>query len=201
MSRVRTRTVRRRPVNSPTAETTFNEWPPQRPRLVRLSFANRAGSLFGGPYRNHDMVPEGTFKVKMASEIRAVCDIAVPCVDFGVPNERVFRHALQLAATNLVSGKRVFVGCAYGIGRTGTFLAALAKLHREVLWRTCTAPELGDDAVSDPVEEVRDLYYKGAVETREQADFVRLLDVSWLARWLAFRIKPASIFDKRFWAG
>ena len=135
----------------------------------------------------------------MASEIRAACDIAVPCVDFGVPNERVFRQALHLAATNLVNGKRVFIGCGYGIGRTGTFLAALAKLHHEVLWRVRSASESGEIVVIDPVEEIRDVYYKGAVETKEQADFVRLLDVQWLARWLAFRIKPTSVFDKRFW--
>lgn len=200
MSRVRIRSARKKRMPLLTAETVFNEWPPQQPRLVRLAFANRGGSLFAGPYRTHHSLSKGTFKVKMASEIRAACDVSVPCVDFGVPDKRVFKHALSLAAANLVAGRKVFVGCGYGIGRTGTFLAALAKLHHDVLWRTRSVSALDDVAILDPVQEIRDAYYRGAVETKEQADFVRLLDVKWLARWLAFRIKPTSVFDKRFWA-
>ena len=201
MSRARTRSAKTAPSEKEPLPKQVNSYPPQRPRLVQLAFANLGGALLAGPYHEHRAVPADTFKVKMAVEIKAPCDVSVPTVDFGVPSEKVFKQALLLAATNLIKGKRVFVGCGYGIGRTGTFVAALFKLHREVLYRTrnVTMPER-DWELYDPVEEARSAYYVGAVETKEQADFVRLMDLKWLSRWIAFRVKPLSIFDNRFWA-
>jgi len=79
--------------------------------------------------------------------------------DYGVPDivkaKRVAKEVLQ----RLHKGEHVAVHCSAGIGRTGTFLACLAKEH----W-TLT----GEDAISW----VRS-WIPLAVETDEQDSFVR----------------------------
>jgi hypothetical protein len=80
--------------------------------------------------------------------------------DFGVPDERGAATAsLQDALDRARSGERVEIGCLGGHGRTGTALACLAVL----------AGHPADDAVAW----VRRTYCDRAVETDEQADFVR----------------------------
>jgi hypothetical protein len=175
-----------------------------RVRVARMTFAYAGGLVYGGPYADLGSVPNprpplGLLRINMAPEVKAPSDLLVPTRDFGVPPEELFKFALHAAAKTLVTGGTVYVGCGYGIGRTGTFIAALCKLNREVLYLTRRGWGMGDDAVRDPVEEVRELYLERAVETREQAQFVRSLDLFWVARRIAARIKPTVLFDKRFW--
>jgi protein tyrosine phosphatase len=106
------------------------------------------------------------FGVKMAKEIKADCDVAVPTEDFSVPEAQDLIEGLRAALVPLSKGKAVYVGCMGGKGRTGLFLAALAKL-------------LGE---KDPVTFVRMYYYLHAVETSEQKEFVDSLDLRSL-RW------------------
>jgi hypothetical protein len=82
--------------------------------------------------------------------------------DFGVPADRALVvAALQSLLDRARAGQRVEVGCYGAHGRTGTALAVLAVL-------TGTPP---DDAVGW----VRTAYCERAVETDEQAAFVRTL--------------------------
>ena len=67
-----------------------------------------------------------------------------------------------------LAGKRVWVGCMGGYGRTGLFLAVLAK--------ACGVP--------NPVEFVRENYHESAVETTRQRIYVRDFDVSGIQSWL-----------------
>lgn len=54
--------------------------------------------------------------------------IASPIPDFSVPNDRKsFREALEFASDELRAGRNLAVHCYAGVGRTGTFLACLAK--------------------------------------------------------------------------
>jgi protein-tyrosine phosphatase len=79
-------------------------------------------------------------------------------VDFGVPDARELRVALEDVLDRARRGERVEVGCLGGHGRTGTALACLAVL-------TGTPP---DEAVAW----VRATYCDKAVETEEQRAFV-----------------------------
>lgn len=179
---------------------------PTSPRRVELHFANlpKTGTLFGGAFRDAGrMKVTGAklYRVNMAQEIRKPADIVVPTQDFGTPPEGIFKHALLKAAKHLIRGGVVYVGCGYGIGRTGTFIAAMCKLNREVLYLTRRAKQVGDDAILDPVQDARRVYLPNAVETEAQEEFVRNLNVTGLARRLAFRIKPTVVLDKRFYGG
>ena len=60
------------------------------------------------------------------------------------------------------------VGCLGGQGRTGLFLALLAKV-----W-----------GIADPVKYVRRVYLRRAVETRDQEEWVADFEASGLRRWL-----------------
>lgn len=172
---------------------------PLRPRLVRLDFAYAGGHLYAGPFKYAGQTGGHVYKVNLAQELKYPADIVVPTVDFGVPPEGLFKHALLQAAKHLASGGSVYAGCGFGIGRTGTFVAALCKLNREVLWLTRRAKNLGDDAMTDPVAEARSVYLPSAVETDAQQAFVRDLDVAGIARRVAFRMQPSILFDKRWW--
>lgn len=177
---------------------------PVRPQRVPLNFANGDGLLYAGSYRDQPSMKLVTYqtrllRVNMAAEIDRPADIVVPVADFGVPPTDKFMEALYQSSLYLVRGDAVFVGCGYGIGRTGTFLAALCALNREVLWITRRASRLGDDAYMDPVAEIRKLYHPAAVETDEQAAFVRSLHYRDTARRIALRTKPLVLLDKRYW--
>jgi hypothetical protein len=84
--------------------------------------------------------------------------------DFGVPadGERAARQ-IEDAYARAAAGELVEVGCLGGLGRTGTVLACMAVL----------AGVPGEDAVPW----VRRAYDVRAVETEEQAEWVR-----WFAR-------------------
>lgn len=107
----------------------------------------------GGPYFDR---PDTMIGVKMAAEINRPADVSIPTRDFSTPDLADLDTGLVQAATALVNGDPLYVGCMGGKGRTGLFLAVLCKA-------------LG---VKKPVEYVRKHYYAHAVETSEQYAFV-----------------------------
>ena len=77
----------------------------------------------------------------------------------------------------------MWVGCQGGWGRTGLFLALMAKVCGE----------------ANPVSYVRHHYSPRAVETNEQMDYVRKFDVDDLQQWLFWRGWTARTLKTIFW--
>ena len=115
--------------------------------------------VLGGPF---DAVPPDAFSVCL--EPRAVkawlADIALPIEDFGTPPEADLRRAVgaALAALREDPARPLFVGCRAGLGRTGLFLACLARAA---------------GVEGDPVAHVRGHYHPEAVETPAQQAMAR----------------------------
>jgi len=145
---------------------------------------NRHALIAGGPYLAK---PKGYIGVKMAVEIRADCDIYIPTADYNVPSKVQLDAGLEGAVDMILAGKPLYVGCMGGIGRTGLFLAVLAKT-----W-----------GITNPVEYVRANYYSHAVETNQQFEFVAnykvpqivLLKIS-LSKCLSF-MRPLCITQEQ----
>jgi hypothetical protein len=110
-------------------------------------------TVIGGPYTERT---EGTIGVKMAAEINRTYDINIPTVDFKTPAIKDLDAGLIAAVQALTAGHALYVGCMAGRGRTGLFMAVIAKA-------------LGHE---NPVEYVRANYYSHAVETDAQYKFV-----------------------------
>lgn len=124
---------------------------------------NRGFRVYGGPYRAK---PDDMTGVKMAIEIRADCRVDIPTRDFNVPDKHLLDAGLNDAINCMLRGETLYVGCMGGMGRTGLFLAVLAKA-------------LG---IKNPVEVVRDKYYAHAVETEKQYRFVMDYEVPFKVR-------------------
>ena len=126
--------------------------------------------IAGGPY---DFFPgrDKAFGVCVRAENvnPGSYDVHLPIRDFSVPTD-MFRVEMAVRDTlrAAIRGKPVYVGCMGGWGRTGLFLALLAKAA----------------GVDDPVAYVRKYYTPRAVETRAQEQFVKDFDVTKLRKWL-----------------
>jgi hypothetical protein len=115
-------------------------------------------TVYGGPYLD---IPEGFQGVKLAKEIKTPCHVSIPIKDFSIPATSALDAGLYKAVGLLLQGEPVYAGCMGGRGRTGLFLAILAKAF----------------GVASPVEYVREHYSNHAVETTEQYDFVMNYEV------------------------
>ena len=132
--------------------------------------------IHGGPYTKK---PEEHYGVKMAVEINKPCDVDIPVEDFSRPNEAELIAGLLETVTLLHKGdKPLYVGCMGGTGRTGLFLAALVKAAQPrpyfrifggLFWNASN----GNRAI----DYVRSNYKSHAIETAQQEDFIRYLDV------------------------
>ena len=92
--------------------------------------------------------------------------------DFGIPDDgsEVYR-ILHKVIWAMARGDKLYVGCRGGIGRTGLFLSLVYK----VLCQQDSTVRMS------PVLWVRDNYLRNAVETFEQADYVRDFDPTQLS--------------------
>lgn len=136
--------------------------------------------ITGGPYRYK---PPNRMGVKMAVEVNLSCDVDVPTKDFDVPSVIDLKVGLIKALMLLHEGKQLYVGCMGGIGRTGLFLAALAKVSYEYERYGWGRFLRWDHRVHDPVAYVRKHYYSHAVETKEQKDYIAALNVKDIVAW------------------
>ncbi len=123
-----------------------------------------AHSLYAGSY-----VLEGQgfpgFRLSLLAEMSLPCDINFPIADFSVPDKDSFIACAAGILDKLAQGEHVFVGCFAGRGRTGLFLAGMARLA----------------GLEDSIGWLRQTYNPKSPETPEQEDFVRSLPVGLLA--------------------
>ena len=120
------------------------------PLSGRQYFRIAGGSFLDRPQRYR------TVGVNMAREIKLPCEVWVPTKDFNTPDLFWLHQGVAEAVDAVIRGKRVYVGCMGGRGRTGLFLAIMAKTF----------------GVQSPITYVRDNYYAHAVETMAQAKYV-----------------------------
>ena len=139
--------------------------------------------IAGGPYNNYVPGPN-TFGVCVRAEHPRPNHLHVPIHDFSTPeDDDPVRAALLETLKAAIDGKEVYVGCMGGWGRTGLFLALLAKVA----------------GIPDPVGYVRMFYSSRAVETIPQEDYVAELDVSSVRRKVLLyawrkRLSPRRLF-------
>lgn len=120
----------------------------------------------GGPFNS---APDEAFRIAVRAENiqPGDCEVHLPIRDFSVPeDDEAVVNAVRSAYQAAINGLPVYVGCMGGYGRTGLFLALLAK----------TA------GVPDPVTWVRYHYHRRAVETKDQEAYVELFDVKQVRR-------------------
>ena len=124
-----------------------------------LLVAGQPVTITGGPF---DAIPDGAFGVclEMQAEKAWLADVAVPTPDFGLPDPAVLRAAVGTVLAQLESDptRPVHIGCRAGIGRTGLFMACLAKAA---------------GVPGDPLDYVRAHYLAHAAETAEQQAMAR----------------------------
>lgn len=122
--------------------------------------------ITGGPYSDYKMA-RNTFGVCVRAEDVRAHDVHVPIHDFSVPeDDDGVKRALVASLKAAIDGRSVYVGCMGGWGRTGLFLALMAKAA----------------GVPDPVDYVREVYTPRAVETREQEKYVAQFDVKQISK-------------------
>lgn len=110
--------------------------------------------VHGGPFRE---CPSNFRGVKMAKELQLDCVVDIPTKDYSTPDLLTLYRGVAKAVELIIAGEPLYVGCMGGMGRTGLFLAILAKTF----------------GVKKPVEYVRANYYSHAVETADQFKFVK----------------------------
>lgn len=134
------------------------------------------GVVYGGPYTQK---PDDMFGVKMAAEINLPCNVDIPTQDFSVPRVDLVRRGVVQTLMAMANGHDVYAGCMGGIGRTGLFLAILAKVQIEYR-RSKHRAGRGED----PVGYVRQHFIPHAVETQEQQQYIANFDVTDIVEWV-----------------
>jgi protein-tyrosine phosphatase len=126
---------------------------------MTLEVAGKPVTITGGPF---DSIPEGAYGVclEVASAKAGQADVLLPTADFGLPEPEALRAAVAkvLAQMEAEPGRPVHVGCKGGVGRTGVFMAALAKAA---------------GVEGDALDHVRRHYLANAAETPAQEAMAR----------------------------
>lgn len=131
-----------------------------RPRgTLPLVVGGRAVTITGGPF---DAIPDGAFGVCLepAAAKAWLADVALPTPDYGLPDPVALKAAVAavLAQLDAEPARAVHVGCRAGVGRTGLFLACLARAA---------------GVEGDALDYVRRHYWAEAAETAEQQAMAR----------------------------
>ena len=147
-------------------------------RSMTLPLGLTQRRIYGGPYSKK---PRHMIGVKLAPEVPGNANYIVPIRDFGVPTDLTNLNYTVAKVLHLLADNErpVYVGCYGGQGRTGLFLALVAKAT----------------GVGDPVAYVRENFNPKAVETEAQEEYVDMYESP-----LTWRDKLSLIWTS-FWRG
>lgn len=143
--------------------------------------------VYGGPFRKFKSGQRRLVGVRMAEELDGPADIVIPTEDFSVPEVSVMQKGINSALLHALSGYDIYAGCMGGTGRTGTFMACLAKCVSD--WNESK----GFPGLGDPVAYVRNTYRSHAVETKEQESYCRTFDTVSVVKYLGTLCEPAKV--------
>lgn len=140
---------------------------------VTLHLLGAERRVAGGPF-NAFVPPAIGVCLEVHSRLANLADVLIEVPDFTAPTQAQLVDGLvrTLVLMRAAPQLPVYVGCAAGLGRTGTFIAALARVA----------------GIADPVAWVRANYDRRAVETAAQEEAVAALDVD--AVWNAYAAQP-----------
>ncbi|QIG76969.1 tyrosine phosphatase domain-containing protein [Rhizobium phage RHph_Y1_11] len=126
--------------------------------------------LLGGPFET-SLQTGDTYRVNLKAEgTRRHFDAELPIEDYSVPDSpEMVRETIEDVILQALTGKLIVTGCMGGMGRTGLFLAILAKAV----------------GIPNPVGYVRANYFSHAVETVQQKRYVDEYDASWVPAYIA----------------
>lgn len=145
-------------------------------RAMPLQFFNgNWRRIYAGPYM---MKPAGMIGVKLALEVPGPADLMLPIRDFSIPASKQATDKVVWQVLTMVADNRlVYVGCMGGLGRTGLFLALLAK------------------AMGNPncVGYVRANYNERAIETPLQERYSEMYDLG-VTDWEMYKLKWRAVF-------
>lgn len=139
-----------------------------------LRLGNIKADLVGGPYK---LKPDHYYGIKMAEEIDRDCVISIPTEDYKVPDTGRLIAGLYCGIALAQQQCPIWVGCMGGIGRTGLYFGALAKVMAR--YQKLTKHKV----TIDPIKYTRKMYLAHAVETAQQMDYIAALDVDAVAEW------------------
>ena len=135
---------------------------------VCLTLLGQNRRIVGGPFDAY-MPPAIGVCLEARSARAGDADILIPVADFQPPSQLQLVDGLVRLFTlmRVRPGHDIYLGCRAGIGRTGTFIAAVARVA----------------GIEDAIIWTRTHYHPRAVETRAQEASVAALDVT--AVWRA----------------
>jgi len=126
---------------------------------LTLAPAGRPVAITAGPF---DALPEGAFGVclEVQAEKAWLAEVLLPTADFGLPDAAALHEAIATVLAQMLAqpDRPIHVGCRAGVGRTGLFLACLAKAA---------------GVPGDPLDFVRAHYLPHAAETPAQQAMAR----------------------------
>jgi len=140
------------------------------------------GEILAGPYLDK---PTTHLGVNLAANNKRPANLTVDWPDFGVPTDlEAVKEAVRFVLRSLIYGHKVYVGCGFGWGRTGTLLALVARVTEGL-----NGPKA--------IDFVRQNYRVEAVETNEQERFVATFPVFWLRIYYGAERLWAKFFSAR----
>lgn len=141
--------------------------------MIALRLLGAERRIIGGPFDGFSGPAIGVC-LEARSRMAAAADVLIDVPDYTAPTQAQLTDGLvrTLRLMRDAPDLPVYVGCAAGLGRTGTFIAALARMA----------------GIDDAVAWTRAIYDPRAVETAAQEAAVAALDVD--AVWAAYGAKP-----------